>query len=429
VAAGLSIFFDLVHAGIVIAAPIYVGYSVLAWLVYVLTTLLVVSPVMHLYLDHIIMRGASYTTNILRHKNWGAAVLMGAQKVLLAFVLMYSYRENCSPSTLYAECIIKEPDEMLAALAIVSLPNVFTWQVLFNMLLLLLLIGFAKFVYFLRLAFKDGVGNAAENMRQYSLDETLADPNNNAVSISLAAYTFATGLAAVGIVTCPDENPGLHAGFILLWTAIGSALLFVAFVINDYILLIKISNTDMLIANNLAVATFEAGSFLACGAILRTTLTGGGYSIGDGLALTCIYWLLSQALLLVFAYVYRFLTFFDDWEALRTGNVASGVSGGITLVALAVVMSYPIMYYSSIIIFLPITLVGILALMIVRQLVDKFLMPGDSLDHEIVNDKNWGAALIEGAVALGIAFISNNYVPPPGAPFVSEDIDYFDVCD
>ena len=43
---------------------------------------------MHLYLDHIIMRGVAYSVNILRHKNWGAAVLLGTLKVLLALVLV-----------------------------------------------------------------------------------------------------------------------------------------------------------------------------------------------------------------------------------------------------------------------------------------------------------------------------------------------------
>jgi len=64
----------------------------------------------------------------------------------------------------------------------------------------------------------------------------------------------------------------------------------------------------------------------------------------------------------------------------------------------------------------------------VRFIVDIAVLPGDRLDSEISKDKNWGAALIEGAVAVGLAFISNLYVPPPGAPYVNPDIPYFDVC-
>ena len=230
-------------------------------------------------------------------------------------------------------------------------------------------------------------------------------------------------------VVCPSDNAGTHAGEVLLWTCIGCALLLLAFAINDCVLLIKVSNTDALAANNVAIACFEAGSFVACGVILRALLVGGGYDLASGIALTILYWVLSQLLLLCIAYIYRLLTFFDDWQALKDNNVAAGLSGGVLLVALAIIMAYPIPMYSSLIIFFPIALTGILALMILRKIVDCFVLPGEPLDKEIANDQNWGAALIEGGVCLGIAFISNMYVPPPGAPFVSEDIDYWDVCE
>ena len=81
VAAGLNLGADMVHAALVIAAPINVGWSLVAWLIFVVTALLVVTPLLHLYLDHIVMRGAAYSVNILHHKNWGAAVLLGSLKV------------------------------------------------------------------------------------------------------------------------------------------------------------------------------------------------------------------------------------------------------------------------------------------------------------------------------------------------------------
>ena len=37
------------------------------------------------------------------------------------------------------------------------------------------------------------------------------------------------------------------------------------------------------------------------------------------------------------------------------------------------------------------------------------MLPGDKLDDEIMQ-VNWGAAIIEGAVALAIALITNTYI-------------------
>ena len=426
VAAGLSVGLDLVHAGILIAAPIYVGYGILPWVIFVGSALGVVSPIMYLYLDYIVLRNKSYTINILRNQNWGAAALIGALKVLLALVLMSSYSENCSPASLYASgpCVVDLPTTFVSRLGAVAIPNVFTIQTLSNLIILLFVIAAAKALCFLRFAMKDGLGEFSANRKTFSLDAQLADPDNNAIAVSLAAYTLSQGLTIVGVVRCPSDQAGLHFLETLLWTFIGCVLLLLAYAINDCILLMKVSNTEELLKNNVAIAAFEGGSFLACGIILRGSLTGGGdYNMGEGLLLTVLYWAISQLLLIVIAYIYRAITFFDDWDELKKGNVAAGVSGGITLVALAVIMAYPIPMYVSLLIFVPIALVGILALMILRKIVDLAVLPGNALDREIKDDKNWGAAIIEGGCAVGIAFIMNMYVPTPGNELT------WDVCD
>jgi hypothetical protein len=40
-----------------------------------------------------------------------------------------------------------------------------------------------------------------------------------------------------------------------------------------------------------------------------------------------------------------------------------------------------------------------------RYLIDKIILPNASLDAEISEDRNWGAALIEGCGAIGLALI------------------------
>ena len=61
--------------------------------------------------------------------------------------------------------------------------------------------------------------------------------------------------------------------------------------------------------------------------------------------------------------------------------------------------------------------------MVLRKIVDLAVLPGNALDREIKDDKNWGAAIIEGGCAVGIAFIMNMYVPTPGNELT------WDVCD
>lgn len=423
VAAGLSLGFDMVYASILIAAPVLIGYSLLAWVIFVAVTLGVIAPLMHVYLDHIVMRGAAYSVNIMRHKNWGAAVLLGSLKLLTALLLGALYGQNCDVGNEqdYYECYQpKYGGSLWERFAIVAVPDIFNWQSLLDLLLLLIIMLFAKAVYFLRFACRS-TGGVSEGVRKFSLDDALADPKNNAIAISLSAFSVAQGLALVGVAYCPNDNAGIHGGNLVTWTSFGCILLIFAFMINDCLLLGKISNTDALREDNLAVAVFEAGSFLSCGLILRGNLYGTGSDtdaadFGAGFAVISLYWVVTQVLLLIFCYIYRCLTAFDDHAELKAANAASGVSSAVTLVALAIVMSYPLPFFSSLIIFLPIAVVGAVFLLLIRFVVDFAVLPGDRLDREIKNDKNWGAALIEGAVAIGIAFVGNLYVPAPGEP-------------
>ena len=113
---------------------------------------------------------------------------------------------------------------------------------------------------------------------------------------------------------------------------------------------------------------------------------------------------------------------YNDMEELIANNAAAGIDGGATLVALAIAVAFSIMYYTSLLVFLPVAVVAALVLLILRFVVDRAILPGDKLDVEIKKDKNWGAALVETAVAIGIASILNMYIPIPG------DIANFDVC-
>ena len=222
------------------------------------------------------------------------------------------------------------------------------------------------------------------------------------------------GLVFVGVLVCPDDDLGMHTGYLLLWTVLGIVFLLVSLLINDVLLARGIKTSAALLDDNLSVALFEAGSFVSSGILLNACVTGGGDAdIGVGLAFTAIFWALAQVLFLIFCYVYRFITAYSNHTLLKEGNAAAGIATSFTLIALAVVFSYPLLMYSSIPLFMPTAVAGGAILILMRFICDHFLLPGDKLDGEIVQ-KNWGAACIEGAVAFGIGLVMNLFVPKPG---------------
>jgi uncharacterized membrane protein YjfL (UPF0719 family) len=51
--------------------------------------------------------------------------------------------------------------------------------------------------------------------------------------------------------------------------------------------------------------------------------------------------------------------------------------------------------------------VGVVVIMLGRVVMDKLIIPGEKLDKEILEDQNWGAALVSAAIALALANIVN----------------------
>merc|ERR1719194_377252 len=115
-------------------------------------------------------------------------------------------------------------------------------------------------------------------------------------------------------------------------------LLFIAQIINDRVLLSSVDNSEELLNDNIAVACVEAGSLVACGRIMQAVLSGNSASVGEGFATILLYWVSGQLILLLFSACYR--------------NVAVGLSSGLTLVAVAFVITAPILKYGSYPIFL-----------------------------------------------------------------------------
>ena len=416
VAAGLSYGLEMVVTALVIAIPIRVGYSLLAAVIWVCIMLLVLMPFVHVFADKLILRTASAADNILVHHNWGVSLLVGVIKVSFALVANGVYQQNCSVAegdSPYGECNQKDlpaaAEASVAAglgerLAHPAVPDIFKLQSCVDILVLLALILGAKLMLRLRYVFRKGLGEAKAQWSSFSLDEYLVSRSNSAVAISLAGYIIAVAMALTGVIDCPDDNVGMHGLWVVTYTAFGMLLLFCAQQINNRVLLHSIDNSEALLQDNIAVACVEVGSLVACGRIMQAVLSGSSDSVEEGFATILLYWVSCQFILLLFSACYRKVTNFEDEDQIKQGNVAVGLSSGLTLVAVAFVITSPILKYASYLLFLLVSFVGIALLILLRVVVDRFVLPGDTLDGEMMQH-NWGAALIEGAAAFSIAIV------------------------
>lgn len=220
----------------------------------------------------------------------------------------------------------------------------------------------------------------------------------------------------------------------VIWTTIGVALLFIANVVNNRVIIRGFVARQSLLDGNVATGLIEAGSYIASGLITRASLTGDsrcearltvcGTALPTLLTLPCraclvdsddtfatsletvlIYFALGQVSLFVSAWILQRLTPYDDQKEAAAGNAAAGVKFFGNLVSLGVLIANPLTKSDSLITFAACLGLGTLLLTLLRFFLDKVVFPGNSVDEEIEKDQNWGIALVEAAVGISVAFV------------------------
>jgi len=113
----------------------------------------------------------------------------------------------------------------------------------------------------------------------------------------------------------------------------------------------------------------------------------------------------------LYAFFYRKIYGIDiTVELEEKQNVAVGISLGLNLFAIGILLQTPISRSDSIIAFWVWSFLGFIALGLMRIFVDKIILFRESLTKEIIEDRNWGAALIEGGTSILLTLVMTSFV-------------------
>lgn len=255
-------------------------------------------------------------------------------------------------------------------------------------------------------------------------DDVHIDDGNVAIGLRRAGLYLGMALGLSGALDggssgfFSDLFHLLTDGFIIL------GLLFACRYINDFIMLGHVNNdaecvreftTDdgRTVTGNTAVGMVEASMFIATGFILKGSLSGVGGTFSQSILSALLFFVLGQAALLLFGFLYELVTPFNVRAEIKKNNLAAGIGLGGILMALGIILmgsvSGPFTGWASDIKgFFIYTGYGMAALLIFRSLIDRVLLPTTSLAVEVKEDQNVAALIVVesaiAAVALLIAF-------------------------
>lgn len=113
------------------------------------------------------------------------------------------------------------------------------------------------------------------------------------------------------------------------------------------------------------------------------------------------------------AWVFLLSAGYDVQKEVHSGNPAAGLSLGLSLASFGLLISNPIAKSDSLLALAIWGVLGIILVALIRLFIDKFVLFGRPLRLEVSEDRNWGAALIEGLATAGAVVCINIFLPEP----------------
>ncbi len=243
------------------------------------------------------------------------------------------------------------------------------------------------------------VGKAVYRLvhRRFSLREGLFKHDNFALALTMTGYYLGLVLALTGILVGPSAGLVNDLIDLSIYGGLAILLLNLSIFINDRVILRGFSNEkEILQDQNAGTGVIEGANSVAVGLIIAGALSGQG-----SLMTALVFWLVGQLALIAAGLVYERVLPYNLHGEIERDNVAVGVAFAGLLIGLGNLIRASVagdfvsweVSLGSELLYLA---VGLVLFPLVRWLTDLLLVPGATLEAELLQEKpNVGAGLIE----------------------------------
>lgn len=251
-------------------------------------------------------------------------------------------------------------------------------------------------------------------------DDRHIDDGNVAVGLRRAGLYLGIAIAMSGALSGPSAGFWQDLLHLAVDGLIITGFLFSARFINDLIMMGHLDNDSectktftlpdgRTVIGNTALGTVEAAMYIATGFILKGSLSGGGGTFAQSLLSALLYFIIGQAVLLIFGFLYELVTPFNVREEIKN-NLAAGIGLGGILIALSIILmsslSGPFTGWGRDLAgFVIYTVFGMILLLGFRGFIDRILLPTTNLATEVKEDRNVAALVVVQSAMAAIAVI------------------------
>ncbi len=244
---------------------------------------------------------------------------------------------------------------------------------------------------------------------KYKVKDELIEKDNFSFAIVYASYFAGVIISIGGVFWGPSAGLVEDLVDIGIYGILSILLLNVAGYLNDWFILRGIDAPKEIITDrNSGTAVVLGASSIATGLVVSSAVSGQGGSVLTALA----FWGIGQVALILFSFLYQFITPYDYLKEIEKDNVAAGLGFAGILIAISIIINqamfgdFPGWENFGVDIALNLV-IGIVLLPLLRIFTDKLILPGKRLSYEVAGQTvpNTGAGLIEGFVYIGSALL------------------------
>jgi uncharacterized membrane protein YjfL (UPF0719 family) len=242
------------------------------------------------------------------------------------------------------------------------------------------------------------------------MTETLIHSDNKAAAVALGGFLLGVINVIIPVLTGPSHSFWADVRGTAAYGIAGILAMSVTGLIFERAMGMVLR--EQVAAGNLAAGIIYGAIHFASSQIVAGALSGDGGSILP----TIVFWAAGVVALIVISFLFRYLTPYNDYDLIRGDNVAAALGCGGLIIAIGMMVGYAVSgtftgYAESFRSF-GLVLLAVIALYPVRQIIVQMLFLGGGfsfrngrLDHEIAEDRNVGAGLLEAVGYLATALI------------------------
>lgn len=244
---------------------------------------------------------------------------------------------------------------------------------------------------------------------RFDLSKELVKHDNFAMALTIGGYFLGLVIALGGVLS--GESRGLVDDVLdfAFYSVIALVLLNISGWINDKLMLHEFDNDKEIVEDqNPGTGAVQGANYVANGLILFGAMSGQG-----DLITALAFWALGQVALLLVTRVYDLIVPYKLHDQIEKDNVAVGVAFAGVLVGFGNLIRFATMgdfisWQVNFVNFAWTMGFGLLLLPLLRVVVDKVFLPGESLTDELVNQEkpNVGAGLIEAITYIAVSFLA-----------------------